>query len=139
MGKNGGGHPTGTILTLEEALMRFKRKRSEAGTQAIGAAGVESSVHHADFSTGGERMGAGGATGELGITESASVSAHRDDANAEMSADDDIVALIDGIPRTLAELERIAAAEKAYDLDFPESTLHTAEAEEDGRRVATTM
>ena len=31
MGKNGGGKPTETILTLEEALMRFKRKREEAG------------------------------------------------------------------------------------------------------------
>ena len=33
MGKNG-GEPTDTILTLEEALSRFKRKRSGVGEEA---------------------------------------------------------------------------------------------------------
>ena len=33
MGKNGGGKPADTILTLEDALMRFKRQRGEAGVE----------------------------------------------------------------------------------------------------------
>jgi hypothetical protein len=43
MGKNGGGQPTDTILTLEEALMRFKHERSDAGAQTIGE-GVSDSI-----------------------------------------------------------------------------------------------
>jgi len=134
MAKNGGGQPTETILTLEEALMRFKRKRDEASAQAWGETVSESSVHHAGGSSSIEREGEGTVTSDLEpAEESASVSDERDDlnANAEMSASNDIVAVIEGIPRTLAELEGLAAAEKAYDEDFPESTLETAEAEED--------
>ena len=63
--------------------------------------------------------------------KSASVSAQHDESNAGTPADKDIVAVIDGIPRTLDELERIAAAEKAYDQDFPETTLESAEVEDD--------
>ena len=37
--------------------------------------------------------------------------------------------MIDGIPRTLDDLERMAAAEKAYDQDFPAPTLESAEVE----------
>ena len=54
-----------------------------------------------------------------------------------MSASD-IVAVIDGIPRTMEELERLAAAEKAYDQDFSESTFETAEADEDEAEVGET-
>jgi hypothetical protein len=129
MGKNGGDMSTDTVLTLEEALMRFKRKR-EGGSEGRGEGGLESNVHHADFSgaVGRETKG----TTELDLEtayESASVSAQRDEANAEMSASDDIVAMIEGIPRTLAELERIAAAEKAYAEDFPENGRQAAAAE----------
>ena len=53
-----------------------------------------------------------------------------------MSADDDIVAVIDGIPRTMAELERLAAAEKAYEQDFPEPPLQSAEVEDDDTELA---
>jgi hypothetical protein len=139
MSKNGGGKPTDVILTLEEALMRFKRKRDEASASALGGETVsESSVHHAGGSSG---IGSSSIEGEsertaaIGLepaNDSASVSDERDDsnANAEMSASDDIVAVIEGIPRTLVELERLAAAEKAYDEDFPEPTLETADAEE---------
>src|SRR5258708_38010126 len=48
-----------------------------------------------------------------------------------MWAGDEICGVLEGIPRRLAELERRAAAEKAYDLDFPECTLETADAEEE--------
>ena len=132
MGKNGGGRPTDSILTLEEALMRFKRKRDEAGAQAWGEVGTESSVHHAGGS-GTIVRGEDKAAGDLKqADDSASVSDERDDsnANAEMSASGDFVAVIEGIPRTFEEIERLAAAEKAYDLDFPESTLETAESED---------
>jgi hypothetical protein len=44
-----------------------------------------------------------------------------------MPASEEIVAVIDGIPRTLEELERLAAAEQAYDLDFPEAAAPASE------------
>jgi hypothetical protein len=148
MGKNGGAKPTETILTLEEALMRFKRKRSEAGAQTRGETVTESNVQEVELSAAVEHKGQGkatgylgtagesGATGELSMADlGTSVSAQRDEANAEMSANEDIVAVIDGIPRTLAELERMAAAEKAYDQDFPETALETAEAEQDDAEI----
>jgi hypothetical protein len=135
MGKNGGGKPADTILTLEEALMRFKRQRGEAGAEARVEGGSESNVHHVDFSAAAQHEGEGKATGYLDAEDIASVSDQRDDANAEMSADSDIVAVIDGIPRTMEELERLAAAEKAYDQDFPESTLEAAEVEDDDAEI----
>ena len=48
-----------------------------------------------------------------------------------MPAGEDIVAVIEGIPRTLEELEQIAAAEQAYEQDFPETALVSAEVEDD--------
>ena len=131
MGKNGGGKPADTILTLEEALMRFKRRRGEAGAETRVEGGSESNVRHVDFSAAVEREGEGRATGYLETDGSASVSAQRDEANAELSANEDFVAVIDGIPRTFEELERLAAAEKAYDEDFPATTLASTEVEED--------
>ncbi len=134
MGKNGGSKPTDTILTLEEALMRFKRKRDEVGAEIGVEAASDASAHHAGGSGTAELAGAGKATGYLEPEDdSASVSDQSDDsnANAGMSAGDDLVAVIEGIPRTLAELERLAAAEKAYDLDFPETTLEAAAVEEE--------
>ena len=142
MGKNGGGKPTDTILTLEEALMRFKRKRDEVGAEIGVEAGSGSNVRHVHSSGTTELEGPGKATASLEpANDSASVSDQSDDsnANAGMSAGDDLVAVIEGIPRTLAELERLAAAEKAYDLDFPETTLEAAAVEEDDDAEAGTM
>lgn len=48
MGKNG-GEPTDTILTLEEALKRFKRKRSEEVAESRVESAAGSNVLHADF------------------------------------------------------------------------------------------
>src|ERR1700729_3242240 len=137
MGKNRGGKPADTILTLEGALMRFKRQRGEAGAEMRVDGGSESNVHHVDFSAAAKREGEGKATGYLEAEDIASVSDQHDEANAEMSASD-IVAVIDGIPRTMEELERLAAAEKAYDQDFPASTLEAAEVEEDDAEVGDT-
>jgi hypothetical protein len=135
MGKNGGGKAADTILTLEEALMRFKGQRGEAGAETRVEGGSESNVHHVDFSAAVERTGEGKATGYLETADdSASVSDQHDEANAEMSASD-IVAVIDGIPRTMEELERLAAAEKAYDQDFPASTLEATEVEDDDAEI----
>jgi PDZ domain/BON domain len=132
MGKNGGGESTDAILTLEDALMRFKRKRDEVGEQPRVESVAEGNVHYVDFSATVEHEQKGKATTYLGSAfDDASVSAQHDDSNAGTPADEDIVAVIDGIPRTLAELERIAAAEKAYDQDFPEPTLESAEVEDD--------
>ncbi len=135
MGKNGGGKPAEIILTLEEALMRFKRQRGEAGVETRVEGGSESNVHHVDFSAAAKREGEGKATGYLETEDIASVSDQHDEPNAEMSASEDIVAVIDGIPRTMEELERLAAAEKAYDQDFPESTLEATEVEEDDAEI----
>ena len=46
MGKNGGGQPD-AILTLEEALMRFKLTRNEAGAQTIGEGVADSNLQEA--------------------------------------------------------------------------------------------
>ena len=132
MAKNGGGKPADSILTLEEALMRFKRRRSEVGARAAGETESASKVHHVDFSDAAERKSEGRATSYLSPADSASVFAHRDEASAGMPASAEIVAVIDGIPRTLEELERLAAAEQAYDLDFPAAAPASVElAEED--------
>jgi len=143
MGKNG-GKPTDTILTLEEALMRFKQKREEAGAEIRPEAGSDTNVRQADFSASATAQPEGEQTTTEEIKPAddkpgATVSAQRDEvsaempadagmsANAEISADNDLVAVIEGVPRTLEELERLAAAEKAYDEDFPETTLESAE------------
>jgi PDZ domain/BON domain len=142
MSKNGGGKPTDSFLTLEEALRRFKRKRSEAGTESMGETGADSNVHHVDFSATPTRESEGSTAGNpepADDSESASVSAQRDEANAAMPAGEDIVAVIEGIPRTLEELERIAAAEQAYDEDFPAATVESAGAEEEDEAEAGEM
>jgi len=140
MGKNGGAQPTDTILTLEEALMRFKHERSDAGGQTMGEGVSESNLQEVHSSGTVEQETEPRATKATSYLDpadySASVSDQHDEANAEMSANDDIVAVIDGIPRTLAELERLAAAENAYQQDFPETTLQSAEVEEDDAEPA---
>jgi osmotically-inducible protein OsmY len=136
MAKNGGGQPTETILTLEEALMRFKRKRDEAGEQTRSETVSEGNVHYVNFSATVEQERKAKATSYLeSAFESASVSAQHDEPDAGTPVDKEIVAVIDGIPRTLAELERIAAAEKAYAQDFPAPTLESAEVEDDDVEV----
>jgi PDZ domain/BON domain len=135
MGKNG-GKPTDTILTLEEALKHFKRMRDEAGAESRAETASDSNVHHVDFSARAEPENEETTTGDFEPADDnpgASVSAQRDDlsagtpADAGMPADNDFVAVIEGVPRTFEELERLAAAEKAYDEDFPETTLESAE------------
>src|SRR5208282_2384095 len=66
--------------------------------------------------------------------DGASASARRDEANAGMPAGEDVVALIDGIPRTLEELEQIAAADQECQEDFPAAAPENAEVE-DGSEV----
>ena len=93
MGKNG-GKPTDSIMTLEEALRRFKRTRSETGAETRAETASDSNVHHVDFSAKAEPEREGRATSDLTTAEdnaSANVSAQRDDANAGMPANEDIV------------------------------------------------
>jgi hypothetical protein len=142
MGKNG-GTTADAILTLEEALMHFKRKR-EAGPEAKDERGSESDVHHADSSATAEGASEGTTEGELQTAaaeggletaaDSASVSAQGNEASAGMSMPAEIVAVIEGIPRTLEQLEQLAAAEDAYQHDFPAND--AAEAEIDDVDVA---
>jgi hypothetical protein len=137
MGKNG-GTTADAILTLEEALMHFKRKR-KAGVGAKDERGSESDVHPADSSATAEQASEGttegglqmAAEGDLNTAEdSASVFAQRDAASAGTPAAEDIVAVIEGIPRTLEQLEQLAAAEEAYHHDFPADEVAEAEVDD---------
>src|SRR5260370_11220910 len=131
MGKNG-GKPHDTILTLEEALKRFARKRIENSVQmkdaAVQGSSQVSKVHYADFSPSPKRENEVSRE-EVGLAREhppdPSPSDARDALGASKSASqssEDIVAVIDGIPRTLEDLERMAAADKAFQEDFPESS-----------------
>jgi hypothetical protein len=140
MGKNG-GTTADTILTLEEALKHFKRKR-EVGSEAMGEGELEANVQQADSSATVERTGK--RTTDLSkaldevktLEDSASVSAQHDEATAGSPAAEDIVVVIEGIPRTLEQLEQLAAAQEAYQHDFPEDVLEDAEGEVDDMEVA---
>jgi hypothetical protein len=127
MGKNG-GKAADTILTLEEALRQFARKRGQAGADAKEETAPATNVRYADFLPKVKREGDATAGGDLkSADDGASASAWRNAANAAMAAGEEIVAVIDGIPRTLEELEQLEAAEKAYQEDFPASAPENAE------------
>jgi hypothetical protein len=140
MGKNG-GTTADAILTLEEALKHFKRKR-EVGSESRGEGELEANAQQADSSATAER--AGKRTTDLSTAldqlktadDSASVSAQHDEATAGSPAAEDIVVVIEGIPRTLEQLEQLAAAQEAYQHDFPEDGLEDAEGEVDDMEVA---
>lgn len=120
MGKNG-GKANDTILTLEEALIRFKRKREtgvELAGEGLSASGIQL-VNLAAPITGESPEAA-----ELDLDAalaSASISAQRDESMTTDKSSDDVVAVIEGIPRTFRELELMAAAEEAYRVDFEET------------------
>lgn len=135
MGKNG-GKPQDTILTLEEALKRFARKRNEgiaetraaAEPESRGSPGTQASpgskVHYADFSAsikpeedaGIERQDSP-ATADAAVTPVAEAG-----PGGAFERAQDVVAVIDGVPRTLEDLEHLAAADKAFREDFPDSS-----------------
>ena len=138
MGKNG-GKPQDTILTLEEALKRFARKRIENAETKVAAAPASapvSKVRYADFSTSPKRVEEVGVGREhppgaapsdppvapvVQVAPNASVKTGPLDAGKAPSESlGDIVAVIDGIPRTLEDLERLEAADRAFQEDFPE-------------------
>src|ERR1700683_1687600 len=129
MGKNG-GEPTDTILTLEEALSRFKRKRSGVGEESRGEPPEGSSVHDAGVSTAvqSESKVTPGATSELTAAEAiANACVQHDEASAQMSGSEDLGAVMDGVPRPLDQLEQLLMAEQAYEQDFPDDTPETVE------------
>jgi len=135
MGKNG-GKTNDTILTLEEALIRFKRKREtgvELAGEGLSASGIQL-VNLAAPVTAESREIA-----ELDLEvamASASISAQRDESMATSKSSDDVVAVIEGIPRTLEELELMAAAEEAYRADFEETVEDEDEPEVDIAAIA---
>ena len=127
MGKNG-GEPTDTVLTLEEALSRFKRERGGVGEESMGEPVAGSSDQDGDLSMTVQPEGEETAASEVKAAEdSANASVQRDEASAEMSASADFVAVIDGVPRTFEQLEQLAIAEEAYEQDFPDDTPETVE------------
>jgi len=125
MGKNG-GQPQDTILTLEEALKRFARKRienAEARGASSPAVAPGAKVHYADFSATLKReedVGIGREHPPGDAMPDAPVASDAAEASSESLGD--IVAVIDGVPRTLEDLERLEAADKAFREDFPESS-----------------
>lgn len=136
MGKNG-GKPHDTILTLEEALKRFARKRLETSAETKDPTVQASKVRYADFSPSIKREE------EVGVGREHPPGADIPDAPAVLDAAkgdsesaSDIVALIDGVPRTLEDLERLAAADKAFRADFPGSSDEPEFPEEDSDEPA---
>ena len=125
MGKNG-GKPHDTILTLEEALKRFARKRLEnAETRDASAqpSSPVSKVRYADFSPSVKREEDVGVGREHPPGDAVpEAPAALDAGKAASESLGDIVAVIDGIPRTLEDLERLEAADKAFQADFPETS-----------------
>ena len=120
MGKNGGKPPE--LLTLEEALRRFASARKLTSGDSLGVETLErSNVRYADFAPANDQVG-GRVTGELENADAPS-------RPAAVSADD-IVAMINGTPRTLAQLEGLAVAEQAYGEDFPEESAPEPDSEE---------
>ncbi|HEV2171620.1 MAG TPA: PDZ domain-containing protein [Candidatus Binatus sp.] len=120
MGKNG-GKANDTILTLEEALVRFKRRR-ETGELPVGEGLSASGIQLVNLAAPVAPETRGTTELELeAAMAAASTSAHLDEATAGTIPSGDVVAMIDGIPRTLEDLERMAAAEDAYKADFPET------------------
>ena len=127
MGKNG-GEPRDTILTLEEALKRFARKRLE-NSETRGAAvpaSQGSKVRYADFSTSTKREpekleeAADVARANPPAPAATDAPAVLDAKKGDSGSSADIVAMIDGVPRTLEDLEQLAAADKAFREDFPD-------------------
>ncbi len=115
MGKN--GHKPQDILTLEEALIRFKRKRDEARAhaQTNGKTHPESKVRYADFSAsikreGEETIGRPRPSRQR-IARVPKLSATT--RTPVTPAGEEVVAVIGGISRTLEELEHIATADRA--------------------------
>jgi len=135
MGKNG-GKPQDTILTLEEALKRFARKRvenAETKVAALQASDPVPRVRYADFSTSVKREEDVGLAREhppdadaapAQVAPAASVASVKtgplDAGKPASESPGDIVAVIDGIPRTLEDLELLEAADKAFQEDFPD-------------------
>jgi len=134
MGKNGGKAPR-TLLTLEEALREFARKRDQAGVNTKQATAPATNVRFDAFSATVKREGDATAERDLkSPDDGASASARRNAADAEIPVGAEIVAVIDGDARTLKQLEQLDAAEKAYLEDFPASAPDNAEVE-DGSEV----
>jgi hypothetical protein len=134
MGESG-GKPDDTILTLEEALNRFARKRIEDSAETKGAAVQDSKVHFADFSPSTKREE------EVGIGREhpprKGVTAALDARKGDTKSLSNVVAMIEGVPGTLEDLEQHAVAEEAFRHDFPQSSDEPEFPEEESTKPAT--
>src|SRR5258707_899882 len=120
MSKNG-GKPR-DIPTLEEALRKFARERGLGPKNA-----PSSNVHYADFAIRRDELKTNDASD---LTPPPVLTDEFDFESLGLGGQDQIVPIIDGIPRTLHELERIAAGE-ALRKDHPEHAVSTADSAED--------
>jgi hypothetical protein len=119
MGESG-GKPDDTILTLEEALKRFARNRIENSAETQDAAVQDSNVRFADFSPSTKREE------EVGIGPEhpprKGVTAALDARKGATKSLSNVVAMIEGVPGTLEDLEQHSVVEKAFGHDFPKSS-----------------
>jgi len=124
MSKNG-GEPHDNILTLEEALRRFKRAREIGPRKSENSA--ESNIRYADFASRRDQVKSG-APAKPSAEPPAKPCAEPPDLFCGLDQDgeeplnqpEQIIAIIDGIPRSFEELQRLAAAEEAFRKDFPD-------------------
>ena len=135
MGESG-GKPDDTILTLEEALKRFARKRIEDSAETKDAAIQNSKVNFADFSPPTKREE------EIGIRREhpprKGVTAALDARKGDTKSLSNVVTMIEGaVPRTLEDLEPHAVAEKAFRHDFPKSSDEPESPENESTKPAT--
>ncbi len=112
-----GAEPTDTILTLEEALRQFARKRNQAGVQLVDDAQAGSNLQFVRLAPIKQ------AEAEVAASDpkASEVAAAVQPAETKVSTPGEpLVPILDGLPRTFEEIELIAAADKAYREDFPE-------------------
>lgn len=128
MSKNG-GEAKEPLVTLEEAIGRFARKRAALEEKRKRARLEENQndasrtkIHYADFSQAtrrDEQRFTRSDTRPLSQEKPTGPLVH-DAAGAEPDATD-ILAVIGGVPKSFLDLQRLEAAEEAYDRDFPNS------------------
>jgi hypothetical protein len=118
---NKGGEPGDALLTLEEALKRFVRKESR-DEQKTERTTQKSNVRYADFSQSGKQeapQSSSRGTRPLTASERLDFFGHPlNQAPKPAATPEQVIAVLDGVPRSLADLQKLEAAEFAYRRDF---------------------
>ncbi len=128
MSKNG-GEAKDPVVTLGQALTRFAsrqaalvEKRKRAALEQNQNDASRTKIHYADFSQSSrrdEQRFTRSETRPLSQEKPTGPLVH--DAAGADHDDNDLVAVIEGVPKSFLDLQRLEAAEDAYDRDFPAS------------------